>query len=719
MIGFHRGKIIFLVGFLLAVSPAWAASEYKLPSFKDIDQVMQNTHEVFDESHIKKRLPHSQQRDARLFWQGYLDYEKDFLISAEKKLKKIRSKSWLKNYADFFLAQIAFRNRDYKQVIEILPDVSNPSKQIEWDAFWLRVQAYAYLQKEPELNQQFKKLSKKSLKDRFVQIQKHYALGIFYFFQNKKSQAYKSFAVVLVKHPGSEFDAQIFDFLKTQRVKLKEVLPRSLQLLRAENLIQNGLADWGYAIYEDLATSKQSFLEQKAMALFRGRRYVEAAELFEKLLERGNSEMTRYQILVRLGQCYTRTDQFEKAIANHEQVQREFPGVSSAKNQAFQKAFLYYDSKQFEKAVQEFKKFLPDHRGGVYYKTSRQQLAKARWYTFWSYYLTNQWQNAEREALQGLKEIKKDKEKIQAYTYFLARIYEKRGQKSAAKKQYEKLLALDEFDYYRLLAQHRLKHGKLNAKALIDSDILQSVPKVQGNAFENEFEKQILEQPNLGRAFVLSRVGLNDYAFDEISFVQEQVKTDSSLVLSLQDLGNSRLSFAIGYAAKAGRIEGCDSRCAFYLRFPLAYKHYVEPYSKLWQGESSLAYAIMRQESAFHPSVVSSAFAYGLMQVIPPTGQEIANAIDFPNFDPMSLKNPKINTLFGTYYLKTLNLEFLGELVPTIAAYNAGPYNVGRWIKKDIHKEWDEFIELIPYSQTKDYTKRVLVNYWIYSKLYE
>src|SRR5690606_32284200 len=94
----------------------------------------------------------------------------------------------------------------------------------------------------------------------------------------------------------------------------------------------------------------------------------------------------------------------------------------------------------------------------------------------------------------------------------------------------------------------------------------------------------------------------------------------------------------------------------------------------------AFVYAIMRQESAFRPTVVSPAKAVGLMQIIPPTAERIAQSLKAP-ITPDSMRAPAVNITFGAYYLRYL-LDIFGQRMELAAAsYNAGPHAVTRWLR--------------------------------------
>jgi soluble lytic murein transglycosylase len=125
-------------------------------------------------------------------------------------------------------------------------------------------------------------------------------------------------------------------------------------------------------------------------------------------------------------------------------------------------------------------------------------------------------------------------------------------------------------------------------------------------------------------------------------------------------------------------------------------------------AELALVAAVIREESAYDPRAVSSVGAIGLMQLMPDTGRWVARRIglDLPGKD--ALYNPETNIRLGASYLSFLLEQFEGNFVYAIAAYNAGSGAVDRWITSFGSRDQDEFIESIPYRETRNFVKRVL-----------
>jgi soluble lytic murein transglycosylase-like protein len=153
-------------------------------------------------------------------------------------------------------------------------------------------------------------------------------------------------------------------------------------------------------------------------------------------------------------------------------------------------------------------------------------------------------------------------------------------------------------------------------------------------------------------------------------------------------------------------------------KFPPAYATLVTLFTQTRRIPPALAWAIMREESRFRPQVVSAANAIGLMQIIPPTGSEIAAYLRRSSFSPEDLYRPVVNVEYGVQYLAMNLKRFSGNMIETIASYNAGPEAVERWKKARPGRDWEEFVEEIPYAETQEYVRKVLRSFYLYSLLY-
>ena len=151
--------------------------------------------------------------------------------------------------------------------------------------------------------------------------------------------------------------------------------------------------------------------------------------------------------------------------------------------------------------------------------------------------------------------------------------------------------------------------------------------------------------------------------------------------------------------------------------YPRAYQQTVEASAAQVGLDPFLAWAIMRRESGFRPDVVSSADARGLMQIIPPTAKAIALELKTTTPAPDDLYAPEINVRFGTWYLSAL-IDRMGHPALCAASYNAGPSAVSKWMAQRGLLPLDEWIEEIPYKETRGYVKQVTTDLFIYRQLY-
>jgi soluble lytic murein transglycosylase len=153
--------------------------------------------------------------------------------------------------------------------------------------------------------------------------------------------------------------------------------------------------------------------------------------------------------------------------------------------------------------------------------------------------------------------------------------------------------------------------------------------------------------------------------------------------------------------------------------YPISYSEYVYKYSKEYDVDPLLVFAIIKAESNFNPNVVSSSNAIGLMQLMDSTAEELATKLDITFAEKSSLYNPELNIRLGTKYFSNLAKEYDGNIALALTAYNAGIGTVKRWIEQGTIKEDGSDIENIPYKETNNYVRKILRDYKIYEELYD
>ncbi len=161
-----------------------------------------------------------------------------------------------------------------------------------------------------------------------------------------------------------------------------------------------------------------------------------------------------------------------------------------------------------------------------------------------------------------------------------------------------------------------------------------------------------------------------------------------------------------------------QNQAAWKFAYPRAYWSFVKKQADKAGIDPYWALSIMREESRFDPEAKSIADAHGLMQLIPPTAKEVARQQKLKFHRVPQLYDPFFNIRLGTHYLGGLAKRFNQNIIFASGGYNAGPHNMKKWVKRDGKLPADEFVEMIPYRETRNYVKRVFMTYSLYKRVY-
>lgn len=659
---------------------------------------------------LSRQLTDAQSTGAEFLRQANRELRRGSAAAALSFLKKISADSALSPYARYAQSVALKKLARYNEALKILPAADDFSTKFGWDVFWNKLDLLALSKKTDALAAAVSGARKHFGRGKLGAVKADYFLGKGALLAGRKEQAFGFFAKVLVDNPGSDYDDRILQLLRKKGIPEALVLSEGMQGQRADRLIATGFAHRGRAIYERLAKQNPGVYREKvAYAVFKERNYPRAAKLYADLLKSGGGTSPKPALMTSLAQALARQDDIPGALATNQKIMAEFPGTSAAAQARAKLGFLYFDGGFYDKAIAHYSK----NAGNSKMRSS------AAWYRFWSYYLTKNDAKALIEAKALLTSFGRGEGALQ-FNYWIGRVLERMGKRGEAQASYRKVAGSGGDSYYGLLARQRLENGSLERGTMLGESLLGGVPGGSGKILAEADLTSAGLNDGLLKALLLYRAGLDSYAFEE---TQKLLKTGfpaagKNTILSLELAGNFHHAFASKGAALGGRVSGCAAACGYQVAYPQAYQKYVEPFSRQWGLDPNLAYAVMRQESAFKPEALSEAYAYGLMQIIPPTGDEIAGLMPYPGYHASLLNQPRVNTLFGTFYLRHLLDKLGGVPIYAIAGYNAGPDAVGRWVRKYGKEELDVFVELIAYEQTYDYVKKVLVNYLTYRKLY-
>lgn len=226
-----------------------------------------------------------------------------------------------------------------------------------------------------------------------------------------------------------------------------------------------------------------------------------------------------------------------------------------------------------------------------------------------------------------------------------------------------------------------------------------------------------------GRAAALLQLGLLDLAEAEL---QDRTQLSPSEVAVLKALRDRCEALGLGERALrlSFRIFAQDqSRAELGHLYPRPYFAEIVSAAREAQVDPYLVLSVIRQESLFAEGAVSSAGAVGLMQIMPQNGLVLARQLGLSRFERDLLFDPHLSIRMGSHYLGELLRAFASGpssrlgLVPGLAAYNANPQVVRRWLERFAREDSDAFIERIPYKETRLYVKLVLRNYTLYKLL--
>jgi hypothetical protein len=225
---------------------------------------------------------------------------------------------------------------------------------------------------------------------------------------------------------------------------------------------------------------------------------------------------------------------------------------------------------------------------------------------------------------------------------------------------------------------------------------------------------------------LLAKYGLWDDCLETIHAAKSDLQlnpSDLNLLKIIESLIYFRQNkFYLAYTRFRNNFQFIESvrlpnflSCIF---FPRQYTELIATYSKEQMVDPCLVQALIREESFFQADSLSPAKAYGLMQLLHGTARQIAKGSDL-KVKAKDLYDPELNIRLGLNHLKTLLDKYDGRLYLALAAYNAGAHRVDQWLEDFPDADEEEFIEMIPFSETRNYVKNILRNYFFYRYYYE
>ena len=310
---------------------------------------------------------------------------------------------------------------------------------------------------------------------------------------------------------------------------------------------------------------------------------------------------------------------------------------------------------------------------------------------------------------------------VSAALYWMGRLDEKSKSVDSARAFYAEIDSRYPNHYYADLARRRLAEIGKGAPVEAVTALTQHLPMPRKLA--SQAGPEMLAVLDQGR--LLFDLGLDEDAESELTRADYR-KADSLWVgLELFRIKSDRLEHGRGlrYMKRYGfgylNIPVDDAPRAFWEGlYPMPWEQDLRKRAQPHGLDPYLVAGLIRQESEYNHVAVSRAGAIGLMQVMPATGRAIFRQLGIPGFSSAKLRDPDVSLRLGTYHLKEVVDRFDGSLELALAAYNAGAKRADEWITWGNFEEPAEFVETIPFTETRGYVQSVLRNRDMYRRLY-
>jgi len=437
-------------------------------------------------------------------------------------------------------------------------------------------------------------------------------------------------------------------------------------------------------------------LHLHAMSLYKARRYEDAVTAFEKAAKSGTGREA--EELHFAARALARSERDDDAIKRHREVAKRWKSTPWGDRSAFLAAQLLAQTGKYKEATQAFTAYM-----GAFPRGERKDDAE------YERALAMLSGDDPRGARQILAKLEGDSKRDDT-----ARLIElqgvaalRAGQKEIAIRLWNKVIRVAPLSWASAMARARLVQAGETPPPVMDPAPPAGMAPVDGKLPES--------------VALLTSLGLDADAesalmANEQAFAAPYTGHESEALCGMYGkLSRAKRRYRVGSAAVAYttlmRTPSASERWAWECVYPDPYRDHV----RVTEQERSLPFgfvhAVMRQESAFDPSIASAAGAVGLLQIIPPTAKAIAREIEPAGATAdLDLANPEISVRYGGYYLSKLLRMFEGSVPLAAASYNAGPKIVSHWLSVGKDMDADVFIARIPYEETRSYVARVTGN---------
>jgi len=450
---------------------------------------------------------------------------------------------------------------------------------------------------------------------------------------------------------------------------------------------------------------------QYGTALYKARRREDAQKLFESIEKNEAASVeAKAQALYFLAELSRDKDDRTKQAAYITQLRTLAPESSWMQETLMSAGNMYMLRNEFESAIPFYSEIYARQRNGRYSPFSH-------WRAGWLSYRAGKKDDAKRLFEEQITMYPSSSE-VPGAIYWRGRLAEEDGDKPLARAYYQKLTENFRYFYYTYLAHGRL--AAMTGDEVADPAPLEKVPAPAAPPRNWDAPEDNLR---LKKAQLLANGALYDFAVKEMQAAT--VGTPPWLAKAISEMYMGQGSYIHSIETLKRTVPGYFSaeipqipRPVWEGLFPRPYwdelkrdseQHHLDPY---------LVASLIRQESEFNPAAISPAKAMGLMQLLPAVGKNLAREerIKLASSDDLLIAN--VNLLLGTRYFKHMVDHFDGHVEYALAAYNAGEDRVDKWRSEGKFKDMDEFVESIPFTETRDYVQAIMRNTAMYKMLY-
>jgi len=465
-----------------------------------------------------------------------------------------------------------------------------------------------------------------------------------------------------------------------------------------------------------------------ASALEKSDRSHDARQLLLSMgAQTGDAEAERLYLLSETA----RSTSDEEAVQRTLNELRQFGPASPWLEQALLSAGnMYLLKRDYDRAIDYFRELQQRFPKGGHASSAHW---KAEWLSFR--------QGRTDEARKGFEDqiaLYPDSAEIPAALYWRARLAEEEGNPAMARAFYQKLSNRFRNYYYAELGRQRLKVlPGLGAESPKEGSPKDGWPQEDAlryplldhvSPLSTAGKITAAEPPDdnlrVERARLLSNGALADMAVRELQAAASQeggTWAPPEMARVYQDGGRYDRGIEIMKRATPNyfAVDIPDlPRPYWEALFPKAYWNDLRKYSVLNGLDPYLVASLVRQESEFNALALSRANAVGLMQLLPNTGKTVAKQVKLKGYSAPQLYTPAVNLELGTRYFKEMVDKYNGQFEYALAAYNAGTDRVGDWLGQGHYRDPQEFVESIPFTETREYVQAILRNANVYRQLY-